>query len=221
MSKPIIVYTHSGPNPWKVIILLEELGVPYESRTIVGEAVREPPYIHINPNGRTPAIEDPNTGITLWESGAILEYLVDTYDRDHKLSIATFPEKYHLKQFLHFQMSGQGPYFGQAAWFRMYHPEVVLSARKRYDEQLVRVVGVLDRILEGKTYLVGEKCTYADIAFFPWNNLIKLLFGDEAATAVPESQYPNFWAWHKRVLERPAVQKALEIMAQDRAQAQK
>lgn len=114
-------------------------------------------YTKINPNGRTPAIEDPNTGITLWESGAILEYLVDTYDKDNKISYTSFPEKYHTKQYLHFQMSGQGPYFGQTTWFRHFHPEQVESAKKRYDEQLVRVIGVLDKILTGKQYLVGDK----------------------------------------------------------------
>lgn len=114
-------------------------------------------YTKINPNGRTPAIEDPNTGITLWESGAILEYLVDTYDKDHKVSYASFPEKYHTKQYLYFQMSGQGPYFGQTTWFRHFHPEKLESAKKRYDEQLVRVVGVLNNILAGKQYLVGDK----------------------------------------------------------------
>lgn len=124
---------------------------------VAHDAVKKPEYLKINPNGRTPTIEDPNTGITLWESGAILEYLVETYDKDHKISIPTSPEKYHIKQYLHFQMSGQGPYFGQTTWFRKFHPEDVPSAKKRYDEQLVRVVEVLDGILKGKTYLVGEK----------------------------------------------------------------
>ncbi|KAJ4393110.1 hypothetical protein N0V93_002317 [Gnomoniopsis smithogilvyi] len=213
MSKPIVVYTHGGPNPWKVIMVLEELGVPYENRVVAHDAVKKPPFININPNGRTPAIEDPNTGITLWESGAILEYLVDTYDKENKLNITSFPEKYHIKQYLHFQMSGQGPYYGQTTWFRKFHPEDVPSAKKRYDEQLVRVVEVLDGILKGKTYLVGEKCTYADIAFIPWNNMMSFIFGDEAKTIVPEDKYPNFWAWHNRLVARPAVQAALALQA--------
>lgn len=121
------------------------------------DEVKKEPYTKINPNGRTPSIVDPNTGITLWESGAILEYLVEEYDKEGKLTFTTSPEKYHLKQYLHFQMSGQGPYFGQTVWFRKFHPEPLPSAKKRYDEQLVRVVEVLDGILKGKTYLVGEK----------------------------------------------------------------
>lgn len=136
-------------------MVLEELGLPYESHVVA--EVKGEAYTKINPNGRTPAIQDPNTGLTLWESGAIMEYLVEQYDKDHKISFDTFPEKYLTKQYLHFQMSGQGPYFGQTTWFRKFHPEQVASAKKRYDEQLVRVVEVLDGILKGKTWLVGEK----------------------------------------------------------------
>ena len=66
-----------------------------------------------SPNGRVPVIEDPNTGITLWESGAILEYLIDQYDKEGKFTIKSTPEKYYLQQWLHFQVSGQGPYYGK------------------------------------------------------------------------------------------------------------
>ena len=69
-----------------------------------------PVYEKVNPNGRVPAIEDPNTGITLWESGAIIEYLIEKYDTSKSLTYDTEPEKYHLKQWLYFQTSGQGPY---------------------------------------------------------------------------------------------------------------
>jgi glutathione S-transferase len=138
--------------------------------------IKQEPYIQVNPNGRVPAIEDPNTGITLWESGAIVEYLIDTYDKEQKLSINAFPEKYHLKQFLYFQViltlvkiceawlsdftsqsSGQGPYYGQLAWFMVFHPEKIESAISRYEDQAIRVIAVLDKILEGKEYLVGNR----------------------------------------------------------------
>jgi glutathione S-transferase len=122
--------------------------------------VKSEPYTTINPNGRVPAIVDPNPSsgpLTLWESGAIIEYLIETYDKDNKLTYTSFSEKYLLKQYLHFQMSGQGPYYGQAVWFRRFHPEDVPSAKERYDGQLVRVLGVLDKILEGREYLVGDK----------------------------------------------------------------
>jgi len=121
--------------------------------------LKKPPFEKLNPNGRVPAIEDPNTGITLWESGAIVEYLVETYDTKHSLTYASSPEKYFVKQWLHFQMSGQGPYFGQAAWFEKFHPEKIESAKERYKNEIKRVLKVLDKHLEssGKGYLVGDK----------------------------------------------------------------
>ena len=119
--------------------------------------LKKEPYEKINVNGRVPAIEDPNTGITLWESGAIIEYLVETYDKNNTLTYTSSPEKYFVKQWLHFQMSGQGPYFGQAAWFEKFHPERIASATNRYKDQIKRVFGVLDKALQGKQYLVGDK----------------------------------------------------------------
>ncbi|KAH8735990.1 glutathione S-transferase [Ilyonectria robusta] len=206
--KPITIYVHAkGPNPKKVIIIFEELGVPYTAIPI--ENPKDESFTKINPNGRLPAIEDPNTGLTLWESGAIIEYLIETYDKEHKLTFTSAPEKWQLKQYLHFQMSGQGPYFGQTAWFHFFHPEDVPSAKERYKEQAVRVVQVLDKILEGKEYLVGDKCTYADLAFVPWNNMLPM-FGDTWAKYEIETKYTNFFAWHQRLLARPTVKKGLQ-----------
>ncbi|KAJ6447061.1 glutathione S-transferase/chloride channel [Purpureocillium lavendulum] len=205
--KPIKVWIHGqGPNPRKVLIALEELGIPYESITI--ENPKEESFLKINPNGRLPAIQDPNNNdLILWESGAIVEYIVESYDKEHKLTITTSPEKWELKQYLHFQMSGQGPYFGQAVWFRKFHPEDLPSAKKRYDEQTVRVFEVLNRILEGKTYLVGEKFTYADLSFIPWDFVVQGFLTDVWADHEVDKKYPNFVAWHKRITERDSVKK--------------
>ncbi|KXH61187.1 hypothetical protein CSAL01_09628 [Colletotrichum salicis] len=90
-AKPIVLYGHKTFT--KIII---DLAV-----------VKEEPYISINPNGRLPAIKDPNTGITLWESGAIVEYLVETYDDAGALSLTSQEDRLLLKQWLHFQVSGQ------------------------------------------------------------------------------------------------------------------
>lgn len=87
----------------------------------------------------------------------MIRYLVDTYDKNNALTFTQSPEKYEVKQWLHFQMSGQGPYFGQAAWFEKFHPEKISSARDRYKGQIKRVLGVLDKFLQGKQYLVGNK----------------------------------------------------------------
>lgn len=79
------------------------------------DQVHQEPYININPNGRVPAIEDPNTNMVLWESAAINEYLVQTYDKTQKLWCAEGPDHFYMKQWLYFQMSGQGPFYGQGS----------------------------------------------------------------------------------------------------------
>lgn len=121
--------------------------------------LKKPPFEKINVNGRVPAIEDPNTNITLWESGAIIEYLQETYDKSNTFTYTSSPEKYLVKQWLHFQMSGQGPYFGQGAWFEKFHSEKIESARQRYKDQVKRVLSVIDNHLKstGQQYLVGDK----------------------------------------------------------------
>lgn len=81
------------------------------------EVKNSEPLISITPNGRMPAFHDPNTGAKLWESGAIIEYLLDVYDKENRLSYTSFPEKYDQNCWKHFQMSGQGPYYGQRSWF--------------------------------------------------------------------------------------------------------
>lgn len=162
---------------------------------------------------RVPCIEDPNTGIILWESGAILEYLLDTYDSEGKLSFASSPEKYYAKQYLHYQASGQGPYHGQAAWFANFHPEKIPSAIDRYRNEIRRVTKVLDGILTGKEYLVGERCSYADLAFVPWATLVPSLLGGVEKEEI-ERETPNYSAWIDRLTARPAVKKVLEEKAE-------
>lgn len=146
-------------------------------RQIDIENPKDEEFRKINPNGRLPAIVDPNNdNLTLWESGAIAEYLVETYDKENKINATSAADKWHLKQFLHFQMSGQvstqhslamsstivadstqGPYYGQGVWFHKFHAEDVPSAKKRYLEQIDRVWSVLDDLLQGKQYLLGNK----------------------------------------------------------------
>ncbi|KAL2802859.1 glutathione S-transferase [Aspergillus granulosus] len=206
--KPITLYNHPGPNGWKVAFVLEELGIPYETKFISFAEVKAEPYVSINPNGRIPAIEDPNTGITLWESGAILEYLVETYDKDHRISFtAGTPEYFEAKQWLHFQMSGQGPYFGQAVWFTIYHPESLPSARERYINEVRRVSGVLDKILATRTYLVGGRYSFVDSAFLTWFSIIPMFLKDAIDI---ERDFPSVNAWLSRVQVRPAIAKVVK-----------
>lgn len=198
-------------DPWKCAMVLEELGIPYEAEFPAN--VKAESYLSINPNGRVPAIVDPNANpeLTLWESGAIIEYLVETYDKDHKLSYGSFPENYLTKQWLFFQVSGQGPYFGQATWFHFFHREDVPSAKERYLKEIERVCGVIDLHLKrtGSEYLVGNKCTYADLSFITWNIVATAVVGKAGWDFDPAAKLPHFDRWMKNLIERPAVKKVL------------
>ncbi|CRG82878.1 hypothetical protein PISL3812_00224 [Talaromyces islandicus] len=217
--KPLILWTlqgHAGsPNPWKVLMILEELKVPYEAKSVALSDLKKEPYESVNPNGRVPALEDPNTGITIWESGAIIEYLMDVYDKQHTISFpAGSKEYYESKQWLHYQTSGQGPYFGQAAWFTIYHPEKLPSALERYVNEIRRVSGVLNRSLQDKEYLVGGKYSYVDAAFVPWFEVASLFWSEEMDL---EKSFPHVYSWLNRSKARPAIAKT--IADKDRAAA--
>ncbi|KAL4886827.1 glutathione S-transferase [Aspergillus karnatakaensis] len=202
MAKPLTVWlTPPGPNPWKVITILNELGVPYNIHSFKFDDVKKPPFIDINPNGRVPAIVDPNTDMTLWESGAIIQYLEDVYDTEKKLTYTSSKEKHLLNQWLHFQMSGQGPYFGQAGWFNVLHHEKLPSAIERYNNEVHRILGVLNKALEGRDWLVGDKCTFADLAFLPWNARVNMMLQTPEGVD-PLVPYPNVQAWQRRLESR-------------------
>ncbi|CAG8893225.1 unnamed protein product [Penicillium egyptiacum] len=212
--QPIILYSHHrGPNPWKVAIMFEELNIPYETRHIDFSEVKKEPYVKLNPNGRLPTIDDPNTGLQIWESGAIVEYLIDTYDKDHRLSYNTFSEQWQLKQWLFFQVSGQAPYYGQAAWFIRAHTEKIQSVIDRYVDEIRRVTGVLESVLQTREWLVGDKCTYADLSFIAWQRWAPRYGGEDIY-----ENFPHVGAWMARMKARPSVQKVLAD--QDRAIAE-
>ncbi|KAK9412990.1 putative Glutathione S-transferase [Seiridium unicorne] len=214
--KPIRVWiTPPGPNPWKAVFIFEELGLNYEIKSFSFAQVKEKPFTDINPNGRVPAIEDPNTDLTLWESGAIYQYLIEQYDTNHHLSYETLKERHLSNQWLHFQMSGQGPYYGQAGWFQHLHPERIQSAIDRYISEIKRVLGVLEGVLAAKPadaqWLVGNKMTFADIAFVPWNFRLSEVMNtswDEVWVELPHVR-----AWHERMIELPSWKRSMEIRA--------
>jgi len=216
--KPIRIWGKEGPNPLKVQILFEELGLPYEFNATTFSEIKSPSYLAINPNGRLPAIQDPNTDITMWESGAILEYLVEKYDVEKRISFeAGSKDAYAAKQWLFFQVSGQGPYYGQAVWFHKYHSEVVVSARERYVKEINRVTGVLEGHLEkvkrenlsegGEAWIVGDKLSYVDIAWAVWQILISVMVSKEDGFN-PED-YPHVKDWADRLVQRESVKVGL------------
>ncbi|CAH0046311.1 unnamed protein product [Clonostachys solani] len=221
-----------GPNPWKVITVLEELAVPYEVESVRFENIKKLPFTDLNPNGRVPgileevidrawdisntpaAIEDPNTGIKVWETGAIILYLIDKYDTNNQLHYGSLDKEILCKQWLIFQVGGQGPYFGQCTCFTYLHPEKLSSAIESYSKEAKRVLGVLDGVLGAqpdKEWLVGDRITYADLAFVPWNDRL------DATLGVPSDKkfegFPNVKEWHERMTKRPSWVKAMKLRA--------
>ncbi|KAF1938888.1 glutathione S-transferas-like protein [Clathrospora elynae] len=211
--KPIKIYGKHGPNPPKIIMLAEELGLPYEVVDTQFTDVKKPEYLAVNPNGRMPAIHDPNTGLTLWESGAIIEYLVEKYDTKHSISFkAGSNEAYLAKQWLFYQVSGQGPYFGQAMWFTIYHSEQLPSAQDRYYAEIKRVTGVLEdhlkKQVKGKDgpWLVGGKYSFADMAFVPWQAIAGAVLGQK----VDLKEFTEVSAWIEKMKARKSIGPVLE-----------
>jgi len=211
------IYGHnSGPNPWKVVNILNELGLSFEWIGLdfnKGEHKAEK-YLAINPNGRVPALVDhQNKDFTVWESGAIILYLAAKYDPQNKIHTGDFETDTLATQWLMFQMSGQGPYFGQAAWFTFYHSEKLPSVIERYNKEALRVVGVLERGLEGKDYLVGNRLTYADLSFISWNNFV--LYGIEGVKEdFAANKFPQVKKWHEKLVARDAWKKTMELKDQ-------
>ncbi|KAF2163803.1 hypothetical protein M409DRAFT_37193 [Zasmidium cellare ATCC 36951] len=218
--KPLTLWGAGGPNPPKVAMTLNLLSLPYTKIPIPLSEVKNPKYTSlINPNGRVPAIQDPNTDTVLWESGAIVEYLVETYDKERKISFERgTKEAWEAKQWVFFQVSGQGPYYGQASWFKTFHAEKLPSAIERYVKEINRVTGVLDTHLSkqndkyGKAgngpWLVGDKLSYADVSFVMWQYLVTELPGFKGDVNMDE--YPFAKDWLGRLLEVEGMKSVIE-----------
>lgn len=158
---------------------------------------------------RIPALVDHKANVTVWESKAIMLYLVEKYDTDNKISVTDAAEKIETLTYLFFQASGQGPYFGQAAHFKMFAPEKIPYAIKRYEDETKRVLSVLEDILAAKPsgWLVGDKCTIADLSFISWNNFGMTMLVPEGTDA--KSEFPKVSAWHAKLAELAYVKEAL------------
>ena len=200
----IELYTAGTPNGWKVSMALEEMAVPYNVNLInlgKGEQ-RDPEYLKICPNGRIPAIVDTDTGISLFESGAILLYLAE---KTGELMPDDLSGRYDVMQWLMFQMSGIGPMQGQAVAFVRYFPEEVPQAISRYRNESRRLYEVLDRQLADRDYLTGEY-SIADIANWCWVKSYKW-------SGIPIDGLDDLSAWIDRLAARPACQRGIEVPA--------
>ncbi|KAI0642631.1 glutathione S-transferase C-terminal-like protein [Trametes meyenii] len=214
---------YTTPANSKVAMVLEELGLEYNIVEVdfFAKAHKEPAFLKLNPNGRLPAFVDHTNGdFTIWESNAIIQYLLDKYDPEHKLGVTEANDKHTLNQWLFFQASGQGPYFGQLFWFLRSHPEKVPSAIERYRNEILRVFGVLESVLSKQEWLVGNKFTAADLSFVSWNQgTFTFVFKDDELLDI-EKQFPAFWRWHQKIIARPAVKRCAEQWAKATAKAE-
>lgn len=189
------------PNGKKVTILLEELGVPY---TIVPVDIArggqfEPGFLAVSPGNKVPAIVDrePADGgapVSVFESGAILEYLADKHGRFLPRDARG---RARVTQWVYWQAANQGPVFGTANHFITYAPERIPYALERYDREVKRIFGILDRQLAGRDWLLDEY-SIADIQCWPWATYHQQLKQDIA-------QFPNVARWIDRMRARPAV----------------
>ncbi|KAK6834874.1 glutathione transferase [Apiospora arundinis] len=204
--KPILVWlTPPGPNPWKVIFLLEELGLNYEIKSFSSENVKKKPFTDVNPNGRVPAIEDPNTDLTLWESGAIYQYLVETYDGGaHHVSHGGAQGAPALQPVAALPDERSGPLLRPVRLVPAPAPEKYQPAIDRYANEIRRVLGMLEGVLAARPadaqWLVGGKMAFVDMAFVPWN--FRLSEG-----------FPHVRAWHERMVDLPSWKRSMEIRA--------
>ena len=198
----IDLYTFPTPNGYKPAILLEELGMSYTlTRVDIGAGEQfKPEYIALNPNSKIPTIVDSETGLTIFESGAILLYLAEKANQ----FLPTDPAgRWAVTQWLFFQVANVGPMFGQLGHFVNSASEPIPYAMQRYEKESQRLLGVLDRTLEKNEYIAGDY-SIADIATFPWVAVYEDLELDL-------DDYPNVSRWVEAVLARPAVQKGMSI----------
>jgi glutathione S-transferase len=171
---------------------------------------KEPWFLAINPNGRIPALTDifsDGKTIRLFESGAIMQYLVSRYDPEYKISFpAGSREFYEMNNWLFFQNAGVGPMQGQANHFTRYAPDIFEYGINRYQNETRRLYGVLDKHLAdgNKEYLVGDKCTIADIAHYGW-------VAAAGWSGVNIDDFPALKAWEERMTNRPGVEKGRHV----------
>ena len=216
----IQLYSLPTPNGVKVSIMLEETGLPYEPHLIdIGkDETWMPEFLSLNPNGKIPAIIDPDgpggKPLGLFESGAILLYLAE---KTGKFLPADPAMRYETIQWVFFQMASIGPMFGQVGFFHRFAGKEFADKRplERYVNETKRLLGVLETRLDGRDWIMGDAYTIADIATLGWvRNLITFY---EARDLVAYDSLTHVPAWLERGLARPAVQRGLTIPARPAA----
>ena len=212
----IQLYSLPTPNGVKVSILLEELGLPYEPHRVSFDTndQKTPEFMSLNPYGKIPAIVDPDgpdgKPLGLFDSGVILLYLADKAKRFVPMDAAG---RYETIQWLMFQISGVGPMFGQIGFFHKFAGKDFEDKRPRdrYVGEARRILDVLNRRLAGKSWMMGDTITIADVAIFPWVRNLVGFYG--AGDLVGIGEYPEVTRVLEAFVARPAVQRGLLIPA--------
>ena len=208
------LYSLPTPNGVKVSIMLEETGLPYEVHLVDfnKDDQKTPEFLSLNPNGKIPAILDPKgpggKPLGLFESGAILQYLAE---KTGKFLPADAARRYETIQWLHFQMGGIGPMFGQLGFFHKFAGKEISDKRplERYAAESKRLLGVMESRLSGRQWIMDDDYTIADISMLGWVRNLIGFYG--AREIVGFDDFRSVSAWLDRGLARPAVQRGVDI----------
>ena len=208
------LYSLPTPNGVKVAIALEETGLPYEPHLVRFDTNDQlsPEFLSLNPNNKIPAIIDPNgpggQPLPLFESGAILVYIAGKTGR---LMPRDDAGRYQTLQWLMFQMGGIGPMFGQVGFFHKFAGKDFEDKRPRdrYVAESKRLLGVLNQRLAGRTWVMGDTYTIADIAIFPWVRVLTGFYG--AGELVGIAEFAHVTRALDAFVARPAVVRGLDI----------
>ncbi|CAN7193153.1 glutathione binding-like protein [Rhizobium leguminosarum] len=214
-SDIIQLYSLQTPNGVKVSVALEELGLAYEPHYVsfAANEQKSTEFESLNPNGRIPAIIDPNgpdgKPIGLFESGAILLYLAE---KTGKLIPADAAGRYETIQWVFFQMAGIGPMFGQFGHFHKFAADKVANNSypvERYRDESKRLLGVLEDRLKGRQWIMGDQYTIADITTFTWVRGADIFYGGREV--LEYAKFPAVSDWLERCIARPASARGLNI----------
>ena len=208
------LYSLPTPNGVKVSIALEETGLAYEPHLVSFDRNDQmsPEFLSLNPNNKIPAILAPDgpggAPLALFESGAILQYLAE---KSGQLLPADPAARWHTTQWLMFQMGGLGPMFGQVGFFVKFAGKDYEDKRPRdrYVAEAKRLLGVLDRHLADRAWMMGDAYTIADIAIWPWIRTLKVFYQADELVGLGECH--NVGRVLEAFLARPAVQRGLNV----------
>lgn len=207
----ITLYTWTTPNGRKPAIMLEEIGMPYQVRTInLGRNEQfGAEFMAVSPNSKIPAIVDDEADggpLSIFESGAILTYLAE---KSGRFLDASGPGRYKAFEWLHWQIGGLGPMLGQIGFFSVRSKEKSSLAIKRFIDEGDRLLTVMERRLTESPYLAGDAYSIADIASYPWTLAAATYLKDALADSLKTK--PSVHRWLEVIGARPAVQRGMAV----------